>query len=156
MLSDCQNLNRLTGNRGRLHSAHWLASSLKLAARCPVSGCRPSCIPVRQVAGPSVNSCIVEVLLLRFFGESRPWVATRYCRDRSVVRWSWSSWNLWHSGTNEWKDETSQMPGGRSSQQLCEDRRSTCKDQYEKTRHKMCRHQLNGWSWKDDEKVRWK
>jgi len=23
---------------------------------------------------------------LRFFGESRPWVATRYCRDRSVVR----------------------------------------------------------------------
>jgi len=26
-------LNRLTGNRGR---AHWLASSLKLAARCPV------------------------------------------------------------------------------------------------------------------------
>jgi len=26
MLSDCQNLNRLTGNRGRLHSAHWLAS----------------------------------------------------------------------------------------------------------------------------------
>jgi len=31
-----------------------------------------------------------------------------------------------------------------------------CKDQYEKTRHKMCRHQLNGWSWKDDEMVRWK
>jgi len=26
----------------------------------------------------------------------------------------------------------------------------------EKTGHKMCRHQLNGWSWKDDEKVRWK
>jgi len=26
MLSDCQNLNRLTGSRGRLHSAHWLAS----------------------------------------------------------------------------------------------------------------------------------
>jgi len=43
MLSDCQNLNRLTGNRGRLHSAHWLVSSLKLAARCPVSGCWPSC-----------------------------------------------------------------------------------------------------------------
>ena len=43
MLSDCQNLNRLTGNRGRLHSAHWLASRLKLAARCPVSGCWPSC-----------------------------------------------------------------------------------------------------------------
>ena len=38
------NLNRLTGNRGRLHSAHWLASSLKLAARCPVSGCWPSCL----------------------------------------------------------------------------------------------------------------
>jgi len=35
-------LNRLTGNRGRLHLAHWLASSLKLAARCPVSGCWPS------------------------------------------------------------------------------------------------------------------
>jgi len=43
MLSDCQNLNRLTGYRGRLHSAHWLACSLKLAARCPVSGCWPSC-----------------------------------------------------------------------------------------------------------------
>ena len=43
MLSDCQNLNRLTGYRGRLHSAHWLASSLKLAAPCPVSGCWPSC-----------------------------------------------------------------------------------------------------------------
>ena len=43
MLSDCQNLNRLTGNHGRLHSAHWLASSLKLVARCPVSGCWPSC-----------------------------------------------------------------------------------------------------------------
>ena len=42
MLSDCQNLNRLTGNRGRLHSAHWLASSLKLAVRCPESGCWPS------------------------------------------------------------------------------------------------------------------
>jgi len=38
-MSDCQNLNRLTGNRGRLHSAHWLASSLKLATRYPVSGC---------------------------------------------------------------------------------------------------------------------
>ena len=92
---------------------------------------------------------------LRFFGESRPWVATRYCRYRSVVRWSWSSWNVWHSRTNEWKDETSLMPGGRSNQQLCEDRKSTCKDQY-KTRHKMCRHQQNGWSWKDDKKVRWK
>jgi len=27
-----------------LHSAHWLASSLKLAARCPVSGCWSSCL----------------------------------------------------------------------------------------------------------------
>jgi len=26
-----------------LRSAHWLASSLKLAARCPVSGCWPFC-----------------------------------------------------------------------------------------------------------------
>jgi len=26
-----------------LRSAQWLASSLKLAARCPVSGCWPSC-----------------------------------------------------------------------------------------------------------------
>jgi len=42
-LRDCENLNRLTGNSGCLHSAHWLASSLKLAARCPVSGCWPSC-----------------------------------------------------------------------------------------------------------------
>jgi len=27
-----------------LRSAHWLASSLKLVARCPVSGCCPSCL----------------------------------------------------------------------------------------------------------------
>jgi len=27
-----------------LRSAHWLTNSLKLAARCPVSGCWPSCI----------------------------------------------------------------------------------------------------------------
>jgi len=70
-----------------------------------------------------------------------------------VVRWSWSSWNVSHSGTNEWKDETSQMLGGRSSQQWYENRRSTCKDQVERTRHKMCRHQLNEWAWKNDEKV---
>ena len=93
---------------------------------------------------------------LRFFGDSRPWVVTRYCRDRSVVRWSWSSWNVWHSGTNEWKDETSQMPAGHSSQQWYEDRRGTCKDRFERTRHKMCRHQLNEWAWKNNEKVRWK
>ena len=49
MLSDCQNLNRFMENRGRLHSAHWLASSLKLAARCPVSGCWPSCIFLSSV-----------------------------------------------------------------------------------------------------------
>ena len=47
MLLDCQYLNRLTGNRGRLHSAHWLASRLKLAARCPVSGCWLSCTLTR-------------------------------------------------------------------------------------------------------------
>ena len=73
------------------------------------------------------------LFILRFFGDSWPWVATRYCQDWSVVRWSWSSWNVWHSGTNEWKDETSQMPGELSNQQLCEDR-STCKNQYKKTR----------------------
>ena len=61
----------------------------------------------------------------------------RYCQGRSVVRWSWSSWNVWHSGTNEWKDKTSQMPGGHSSQQWYEDRRSTGKDRFERTRHKM-------------------
>jgi len=73
-----------------------------------------------------------------------------------VVRWSWSSWNVSHSGTNEWKDETSQMPGGHSSQQWYEDRRNTCKDRFQRTRHKMCRHKLNEWAWKNDEKVRWK
>jgi len=93
---------------------------------------------------------------LRFFGDSRPRVATRYCRDRSVVRWSWSSRNIWHSGTNEWKDETSLMPGGHSSQQWYEDRRSTCKDQFQRTRHRMCRHQLNECAWKNNEKMRWK
>jgi len=70
--------------------------------------------------------------------------------------WSWSSWNVWHSGTIEWKDETSQMPGEHSSQQWYEDRRSTCKDRFERTRHKMCRHQLNECAWKNDEKVWWK
>jgi len=52
-------------------------------------------------------------------------------------------------------DEISQMPGGHSSQQWYEDR-STCKDQFERIRHKMCHHQLNEWAWKNDETVRWK
>jgi len=56
MLSDCQNLNRLTGNRGCLHSSHWLASSLKLASRCPVSGCWPSCFHMLAHCHRSVNS----------------------------------------------------------------------------------------------------
>ena len=55
--------------------------------------------------------------------------------------------------TNEWTIETSQMPGGDSSQQRYKDRRSTCKDRFERTRHKMFRHQLNEWAWKNDEKV---
>ena len=67
---------------------------------------------------------------LRFFSHNRPWVATCYWRDQSVVRWSWSSWNVSHSGTNEWMDETSQMPAGHSSQQWYQDR-STCKDWFE-------------------------
>jgi len=96
-----------------------------------------------------------EFFVFQFFGDSRPWVATRYCRDRSVVRWSWSIWNVWRSGTDEWKDETSQMPGGHSSQQWYKDRSSTCKDRFERTRHKMCRYQLNEWAWKNDENVRW-
>jgi len=45
---------------------------------------------------------------------------------------------------------------GHSSQQWYEDRRSTCKDRFERTIHKMCRHQLNEWAWKNDKKVRWK
>jgi len=49
-------------------------------------------------AGVAENARCILVLLL--FGESRQWVTTHYCRDRSVVRWSWSSWNVWHSGTN--------------------------------------------------------
>jgi len=32
-----------------LRSAHWLASSLKLAARCPVSRCWPSCFTTSYV-----------------------------------------------------------------------------------------------------------
>jgi len=36
--------------------------------------------------------------------------------------------------TNEWTIETSQMPGGHSSQQRYKDRRSTCKDRFERTR----------------------
>jgi len=96
----------------------------------------------RLVKSRPVNSR--TSVLLWFFGDSRSWVATHYCRNWSVVRWSWSSWNVWHSGTNEWKDETSQMPAGHSNQQWYEDRRSSCKDGFEKTIHKMCRHQLNG------------
>jgi len=60
MLSDYQNLNRLTGNRDRLHSAHWLASSLKLAARCPVSGCWPSCV-IRAEPITFLGDCRVGV-----------------------------------------------------------------------------------------------
>jgi len=41
--------------------------------------------------------------------------------------------------------------------QWYEDKKSTCEDRFRKTRHKMCHHHLvNGWAWKDDEKVRWK
>jgi len=38
-----------------LRSAHWLASSLKLAVRCPVSGCWPSC--VFQQEGTLAHQC---------------------------------------------------------------------------------------------------
>ena len=31
-----------------------------------------------------------RLVIPRFFGYNGPWVATRYCRDRSVVRWSWT------------------------------------------------------------------
>ena len=37
-----------------LRSAHWLVSSLKLVARCPVSGCWPSCMSV-DVASSDVH-----------------------------------------------------------------------------------------------------
>ena len=43
-----------------LRSAHWLASSLKLAARCPVSGCWPSCWLLVQVL-PILFVCIIAV-----------------------------------------------------------------------------------------------
>jgi len=60
-----------------------------------------------------------------------------------VVRWSWSSWNVLHSGMNEWKDEASLMPGipVNNGTRIG----VTCKDGFERTRHKMCRHQLNEW-----------
>ena len=38
-----------------LRSAHWLASSLKLAARCPVSGCWPSCSSLLKTVLKCVN-----------------------------------------------------------------------------------------------------
>ena len=41
-----------------------------------------------------------------------------------------NSVNISHSRKNEWKDENSEMPGGHSSQQWYEDRRSTYKDQF--------------------------
>ena len=73
----------------------------------------------------------------------------------TMVRWSWSSWNVWHSGTNEWKDETSRCREGIPVNKTTLQKR-TCKDRSERTRHKVCRHQLNAWAWKNDEKVRWK
>ena len=106
---------------------------------------------------------VLVLALLRFFGSSvkaghglSPLTVGIGVWLDGVGQAEMYGWNVWHSRTNEWKDETSQMPGGRTNQQLCENRRSTCKDQYEKKGHKMCHHQLNGWSWKDDEKVRWK
>ena len=39
-----------------LRSAHWLASSLKLAARCPVSGCWPSCTRSQRTASQTEYS----------------------------------------------------------------------------------------------------
>jgi len=42
-----------------LHSAHWLASSLKSAARCPVSRCWPSC-SIIIAEGTSLSSNIIN------------------------------------------------------------------------------------------------
>jgi len=39
-----------------LRSAHWLTSGLKLVARCPVSGCWPSCIFLEGPIRISTNS----------------------------------------------------------------------------------------------------
>jgi len=39
-------------------------------------------------------------------------------------------------------------PGGHANQEWYKDKRGTCKDQFEKTGHKMS---LNGWGWKNDE-----
>jgi len=45
-----------------LRSAHWLASSLKLAARCPVSGCWPSCwIPAWPMTFRCHTDCIRKI-----------------------------------------------------------------------------------------------
>jgi len=56
--------------------AHWLASSLKLAARCPVSGCWPSCTKCRHL---TYMSAFVE-----FAG----------CRNEQISghnkRWDWT------------------------------------------------------------------
>ena len=46
----------VTSLRHYLRSAHWLANSLKLAARCLVCGCWPSCF-VRHVTKPS-STCV--------------------------------------------------------------------------------------------------
>ena len=52
-----------------LRSAHWLASSLKLAARCPVSGCWPSCLLLccrKNILKPLVDSLAYENFMGKF------------------------------------------------------------------------------------------
>ena len=57
MLSDCQNLNRLTGNRGRLHSAHWpVAGNWRRAALSADAGLLVLSLTVEALQGKTCQN----------------------------------------------------------------------------------------------------
>ena len=58
-----------------LRSTHWFASSLKLAARCPVSGCWPSCTNAN--GRPKVLQQIALTFTLRYVFNRANCVALR-------------------------------------------------------------------------------
>ena len=66
----------------------------------------------------NITAVHVSSLVLRFFGDSRPWVATRYCRDRNVVRWIMELVKLeCMAQRNEWMEGRDFTDAGRASSQ---------------------------------------
>jgi len=61
MLSDCQNLNRLTGNRGRLHSAHWpVAGNWRRAALSADAGLLVLSLTVEALQGNACQDSLIS------------------------------------------------------------------------------------------------